>query len=80
MTSEGFGYFYIKAGEGAIKECVSFNKFNGLELMSPHSGQSYEVEVKAGSSAIIMYKMTSSDGFSMQSSTTVQVLLDSGML
>ena len=62
-TPEGFLYIYIENDENGtiFVENVNYTTFEGLELLKPFSGTSYNVEVESGSSQIILIKQLKND-------------------
>jgi len=72
MMKEGYGYTYFRndSDDATIKEAVNYTMFDGLELVSPFKGTSYEVLVPPKSSAIVLMKQTSTTGINLSFSYT----------
>ena len=60
MCQEGYGYNYFENfSTGAIiKEIVNYTTLEGLKLMEPYRGTSYEVNVKPKETKIVLLKQT----------------------
>jgi len=58
MRPEGYGYYYFENySTGAIiKEIVNYTTLEGLMLVEPYRGTSYEVNVKPGENKIVLLK------------------------
>ena len=61
MCPEGYGYNYFEnfSSGAIIKEIVNYTTLEGLKLMEPYRGTSYEVNVKPGETKIVLLKQTS---------------------
>eukprot|EP00826_Nyctotherus_ovalis_P063940 TRINITY_DN9374_c0_g2_i3.p1 TRINITY_DN9374_c0_g2~~TRINITY_DN9374_c0_g2_i3.p1 ORF type:complete len:688 (-),score=197.77 TRINITY_DN9374_c0_g2_i3:35-2074(-) len=72
MMKEGYGYTYFhnNSDDATIKEAVNYTMFDGLELVPPFKGTSYEVLVPPKSSAIVLMKQTSITGINLSFSYT----------
>ena len=59
-TDFGYSVIFIKNGSesSAYKETVTYNKFDGQTMMPPESGTQYDVLVKAGTTKIILIKLS----------------------
>jgi hypothetical protein len=76
MMKEGYGYTYFRnnSDDATIKEAVNYTMFDGLELVSPFKGTSYEVLVPPKSSAIVLMKQTSITGINLSFSYTSVII------
>ena len=61
MRREGYGFTYFKndTEDATIKEAVTYTMFDGLELVPPFKGTSYEVSIPPKTSEIVLMKQTS---------------------
>eukprot|EP00826_Nyctotherus_ovalis_P027742 TRINITY_DN2170_c0_g5_i6.p1 TRINITY_DN2170_c0_g5~~TRINITY_DN2170_c0_g5_i6.p1 ORF type:complete len:732 (+),score=188.21 TRINITY_DN2170_c0_g5_i6:115-2310(+) len=61
MRKEGYGFTYFEnnSEDATIKEAVTYTMFDGLELVPPFKGTSYEVSVPPKSSTIVLMRQTS---------------------
>lgn len=68
MCTDGFGYNYFvnKSENVAIKENLTYTKFDNLQLLPPFSGTKYDVTVNPGQELIILIKQTSPKGYSLR--------------
>ncbi len=62
-----------KSVGSTVRECVTYTKFEGLKLMKPYKGESYELEVKPGESKTLLIKQVDNKGYALASASTVQV-------
>ena len=76
MRKEGYGYTYFEnnSEDATIKEAVTYTMFDGLELVPPFKGTSYEVLVEPGSSMIVLLKQTSVTGYNLSFSYTSNII------
>jgi len=78
-----FGYrmYMIVNGDPAssYQETMNYTAFDGLTLLAPEKGSTYEVTVEAGQTRVILIKQ-SCGGFSMASSYSSMVLKSEGAL
>jgi len=76
MRREGYGYTYFENGseDATIKESVTYTMFDGLELVPPYKGTSYEVLVPPKTSTIVLLKQTSVTGYNLSFSYTSNII------
>ena len=67
MCTDGFGYnYFVNNSENvAIKENLTYTKFDNLQLLPPFSGTKYDVTVSPGQDLIILIKQTNPKGYSL---------------
>jgi hypothetical protein len=82
ITKFGFGYicFDNQSEDTSIQEEVTYTEFEGLELMKPYRGASYEITVGPGEKKIIILNQTSPRGYKMKSSAMMKVIFGEGQL
>ncbi len=76
MRKEGYGYTYFEnnSDDATIKEAVTYTMFDGLELVPPFKGTSYEVLVPPKTSMIVLLKQTSITGYNLSFSYTSNII------
>ena len=76
MTKEGYGYTYFQnnSEDATVKEAVNYTMFDGLELVPPFKGTSYEVLVPPKSSDIVLMKQTSITGINLSFSYVSNII------
>ena len=69
IAEEGYGFVHIVNDEKSCsyKETVQYQKFDGLELMKPHKGTSYDLKVGPGEKKTVLIRQKLATGFSMSS-------------
>lgn len=70
FQDEGYGFIYIvnDSKEATFKEVVKYTNFQGLKLLKPQFGSSYDIEVKPGQTKMILL-WCDSEGYGMGSSS-----------
>ena len=72
VRADGYGFFhYVNASSKALRETVTFKKFTGLQLLPPHSGGRFEVNVQPGATVTVLLKQVDHKGYSMSYSAAV---------
>lgn len=75
FQDEGYGFIYIvnDSKDATFKEVVKYTNFQGLKLLKPQLGSSYEIEVGPGKTKMILI-WCDSEGYGMGSSSNTQVV------
>ena len=66
-SNEGYTYIYIENNEEdtTLIENVNYTKFEGLKLLEPFSGTSYQVKVGPGQRQIVLIKQLELSGYNL---------------
>lgn len=66
-SPEGYTYIYIENNEEdtTLVENVNYTKFEGLKLLEPFSGTSYQVQVGPGQRQIVLIKQLELSGYNL---------------
>lgn len=77
MLEEGYGFVHVVNNDtsSSYKESVNYLKFEGLELMKPYKGSSYDLMVKPGESKTVVIRQVEPSGYSMSSQAQAGVIL-----
>eukprot|EP00347_Sterkiella_histriomuscorum_P017724 403348238 len=75
ICEEGFGFVVYNnlSQDSTLTETITYSKFDGLELMKPYKGQSYDVLVGPKEKKIVLIRQVDPYGYSMSSSTSSSI-------
>ena len=70
LTPEGYTYIYLenKEEDSTLLNDVKYTQFEGLVLLPPYSGTSYNLQVGPGEDKIVLIKQIDLYGFNLVSS------------
>ena len=72
VRPEGYGFFhYQNSADKALRETVTFKKFDGLKLLPPYAGNRFEITVPPYSQSTVVFRQTDPKGYSMSFSAAV---------